>query len=116
MPPSTRREFIEATLGAASAVAATGAAAGCGTPTGRRPNLLYVFPDQMRGQALGFMEEDPVVRDHILDRADGEGGATKIAAGHSLVAWARVVRGAAPAPLDWPQRLREALLAGATGD
>ena len=25
------------------------------------------------------MEEDPAVREHVLDRADGEGGATKIA-------------------------------------
>ena len=31
------------------------------------PNLLFVFPDQWRGQALGFLGEDPVVTPH-LDR------------------------------------------------
>jgi len=31
------------------------------------PNLVFVFPDQMRGQALGFMGEDPVITPH-LDR------------------------------------------------
>jgi len=31
------------------------------------PNLLFVFPDQMRGQALGFMNEDPVLTPN-LDR------------------------------------------------
>jgi len=33
----------------------------------RRPNLVFVFPDQMRGQALGFLKEDPVLTPH-LDR------------------------------------------------
>jgi len=26
-----------------------------------RPNLVFVFPDQMRGQAMGFMGEEPVI-------------------------------------------------------
>ena len=30
-----------------------------------RPNLLIVFPDQMRGQALGFLDEDPVLTPHL---------------------------------------------------
>ena len=33
----------------------------------KHPNLVVVFPDQMRGQALGFLNEDPVVTPH-LDR------------------------------------------------
>lgn len=33
----------------------------------KHPNLVIVFPDQMRGQALGFLKEDPVVTPH-LDR------------------------------------------------
>jgi len=33
----------------------------------RPPNLIIVFPDQMRGQALGFLNEDPVVTPN-LDR------------------------------------------------
>ena len=35
------------------------------------PNLLLVFPDQMRGQALGFLGEDPVRTPH-LDRLAAE--------------------------------------------
>ncbi len=27
----------------------------------KRPNLVFVYPDQMRGQALGFLHEDPVL-------------------------------------------------------
>ena len=27
----------------------------------RRPNLVFVFPDQMRGSAMGFLGEEPVV-------------------------------------------------------
>ena len=36
------------------------------------PNLVIVLPDQMRGQALGFMNEDPVVTPN-LDRLASEG-------------------------------------------
>lgn len=32
-----------------------------------RPNLVFVFPDQMRGQALGFLKDDPVITP-VLDR------------------------------------------------
>ncbi len=35
------------------------------------PNLLFVFPDQMRGQAMGFMNADPVITPH-LDRFAAE--------------------------------------------
>ena len=41
-------------------------------PASAPPNLLIVIPDQMRGQALGFMNEDPVVTPH-LDRLAEEG-------------------------------------------
>ena len=37
----------------------------------RPPNLLIVFPDQMRGQAMGFLGEDPVVTPN-LDRFASE--------------------------------------------
>jgi arylsulfatase A-like enzyme len=33
----------------------------------RSPNLLFVFPDQMRGMAMGFLREDPVITP-VLDR------------------------------------------------
>lgn len=39
--------------------------------SGKKPNLVFVFPDQWRGQALGFMGEDPVVTPH-LDRFSEE--------------------------------------------
>lgn len=35
------------------------------------PNLVIVFPDQMRGQAMGFLNEDPVVTPY-LDRFAAE--------------------------------------------
>jgi len=35
------------------------------------PNLLFVFPDQMRGSALGFLGEEPVLTPH-LDQFAGE--------------------------------------------
>ena len=36
------------------------------------PNLVFVFADQMRGQALGFLGEDPVLTPH-LDRFASQG-------------------------------------------
>ncbi|MBT3749680.1 MAG: sulfatase-like hydrolase/transferase, partial [Bacteroidetes bacterium] len=36
------------------------------------PNLLFVFPDQMRASTLGFMEKEPVMTPH-LDRFASEG-------------------------------------------
>jgi len=38
----------------------------------RCPNLVLVYPDQMRGQAMGFLGEEPVVTPH-LDRFATEG-------------------------------------------
>jgi len=37
------------------------------TKSQRQPNIVIVYPDQMRGQAMGFLNEDPVVTPH-LDR------------------------------------------------
>ena len=37
----------------------------------KQPNLLFVFPDQMRGQAMGFLGEEPV-RTPYLDRFASE--------------------------------------------
>ncbi len=41
-------------------------------PQAKRPNLLFVFPDQMRRHAMAFMGEDPVITPN-LDRLAGEG-------------------------------------------
>ncbi len=77
MADTTRRQFIKSSLAASLAAGSTLAlsGSGCRSPgggkQGRRPNLLIVFPDQMRGQALGFLKEDPVVTPR-LDRFAAE--------------------------------------------
>jgi arylsulfatase A-like enzyme len=52
-PAFTRRSLLAGALGALTSRAAPASQAS-------RPNLVYVFPDQWRAQALGFMKEDPV--------------------------------------------------------
>jgi arylsulfatase A-like enzyme len=46
------------------ACSTSSASSGQPTPT-RRPNLLIVYPDQWRGQALGCLGEDPVVTPNL---------------------------------------------------
>ena len=61
MTPPTRREFLQASVAAAVTGTLLPGLSGCtqGAPlTPHRPNLLFVFPDQMRGQAMGFVGED----------------------------------------------------------
>ena len=64
-----RRDFMKTTV----ALSILGPMAGSHSAEEKRdtkrkhPNLVVVFPDQMRGQALGFLNEDPVVTPH-LDR------------------------------------------------
>jgi arylsulfatase A-like enzyme len=65
-----RREFLKATGGAAVAVSLAPERA-FGKPPARPPNLVYVFTDQHRVQAMGFMGEDPVVTPN-LDRFAAE--------------------------------------------
>ncbi|MBI5834196.1 MAG: sulfatase [Armatimonadetes bacterium] len=48
-----RRQFLAATAAAPLALRAAAQPA-------RRPNLLFVFPDQFRGSALGFLGREPV--------------------------------------------------------
>jgi len=40
--------------------------------TQKKPNLLFIFPDQFRPQALGFMNEDPVITPN-LDKLASQG-------------------------------------------
>ena len=65
----TRRDFVKTALAAGSTAALAGW--GCTGPGQGRlaepPNLLFVFPDQMRGQAMGFVGEEPVITPN-LDR------------------------------------------------
>jgi arylsulfatase A-like enzyme len=71
---TTRRDFIKTSMVAAAGGGLLENLAGCGggLDSTRHPNLLFVFPDQMRGQALGFMGEDPVITPN-LDRFATEG-------------------------------------------
>jgi arylsulfatase A-like enzyme len=63
MTHTTRREFLKTSLAATVTGALLPELSGCGSPSlGRaQPNLLFVFPDQMRAQAMGFMGEDPAI-------------------------------------------------------
>jgi len=70
----TRRDFVRrSALGAASAGMGTLAMSELSNEAHAqsRTNLVIVFPDQMRGQALGFLGEDPVITPH-LDRFASE--------------------------------------------
>jgi arylsulfatase A-like enzyme len=69
---SRRRQWLKqaALLAAAPLLPRARASARIPTPdaqTATPPNLLFVFPDQMRRHAMGFTGEDPVVTPH-LDR------------------------------------------------
>ncbi len=70
----SRREFLRTSATAAAAGAFLPYLTGCskGSSPHRPPNLLYVFPDQMRAQALGSMGEDPAITPN-LDRFADEG-------------------------------------------
>ncbi len=72
MSRTTRRQFMRKAAAAGSAMALAGRAGLAGTaPPAKRPNLVFVMADQMRGQALGFLKEDPVLTPN-LDRFAGE--------------------------------------------
>ena len=59
-----RRAFLKSAGAAALAVGASGTfAAAAKSPA--HPNLVIVFPDQMRGQAIGAAGEDPVVTPNL---------------------------------------------------
>jgi arylsulfatase A-like enzyme len=66
MSTITRREFLSQSAVACGTLAATGVL-GDTAPARRSPNLLFVFPDQMRGSAMGFLHEEPVITP-VLDR------------------------------------------------
>jgi arylsulfatase A-like enzyme len=83
MANPTRRDFVRRSISAAAGLATSGGAVSglalsglgsCtpGDPDPRYPNLLFVFPDQMRAQALGFMGEDPAITPN-LDAFAAEG-------------------------------------------
>ena len=74
MKRMSRREFIKIALAASAGVMPLGGKSAVGEADSQteRPNLLFVFPDQMRRQAMGFMQQDPVITPN-LDRLAREG-------------------------------------------
>jgi arylsulfatase A-like enzyme len=70
---TNRRDFLKTTAAAAvglSSVAAKALAQSAGRAS-KKPNLLFVFGDQWRRQAMGFMNQDPVLTP-VFDRFAGE--------------------------------------------
>ena len=60
----TRRQFLRGVGGGLVTMSLTGNLL-ARQSSAKPPNLLFVFPDQMRGQALGFMNEDPVITPNL---------------------------------------------------
>jgi arylsulfatase A-like enzyme len=67
----TRRQFVKAAAAAMPAVYLSGQALGEQTAA-RRPNIVFVFADQMRNSAMGCMGNAQVKTPH-LDKLAGEG-------------------------------------------
>ncbi|MHC4518654.1 MAG: sulfatase family protein [Planctomycetota bacterium] len=61
-----RRHFLKAAAGGLVSACFAGGRESPGASR-KPPNLVLVFPDQMRGQAMGFLNEDPVLTPN-LDR------------------------------------------------
>ncbi|MBI4977978.1 MAG: sulfatase [Spirochaetes bacterium] len=60
---TTRRDFLRQVFTVGAAVAAGGISSMAANK--KQPNLLYVFPDEYRRQAIGFMNEDPVLTPNL---------------------------------------------------
>ena len=58
-----RRDFLK-TIGLGAAALAV-PNLNCFAESNRKPNLLFVLPDQFRKQALGFMNQDPVITPNL---------------------------------------------------
>ena len=56
----SRRRFLKKTS-AAIALSAAFPVSKANAESGKRPNLVFMFPDQFRRQAIGFMGADPVI-------------------------------------------------------
>ena len=69
----SRREFLKKTAIAPAAIACSTAISGAmsNAKGDKLPNLVFMFPDQFRRQAIGFMAQDPVITPR-LDRFASE--------------------------------------------
>ena len=63
----SRRKFLKTAVAGGSVMAIGGFSKIACRKDSTRPNLIIVYPDQMRGQAMGFLNEDPVITPN-LDR------------------------------------------------
>ncbi|HUU29894.1 MAG TPA: sulfatase [archaeon] len=67
----SRKNFMKSAAAASAALALAPSAGLTARPVGREegkhPNLVFVFPDEFRRQAIGFMNQDPVITPN-LDR------------------------------------------------
>lgn len=63
----SRREFLRRTSAFSAAAALSGAGClGVGkSKASKLPNLVFMFPDQFRRQAIGYMNEDPVITPYL---------------------------------------------------
>jgi len=66
MKQLSRREFLKTvTISSAALAARPGDVLKNISGRSKTPNLVYVFPDQFRAQAMGFMNQDPVITPNI---------------------------------------------------
>lgn len=70
--PIGRRQFLSATVLGAAVWSCGRSSDAPQTPSPKRPNILFLFPDQMRGMAMGCMG-DPDVKTPNLDKLAAEG-------------------------------------------
>lgn len=67
MKSISRRTFIKkaSTAGSVIGLSSISSLIKNGCCSRRSPNLVFIFPDQMRGQAMGFFNEEPVITPHL---------------------------------------------------
>jgi arylsulfatase A-like enzyme len=71
MDEATSQEWLGTAMATSGGLLPASGRAAARRTTPSRPNLLFVFPDQMRGSAMGFLGEEPVLTP-TLDRLAGE--------------------------------------------
>ncbi|HOV74414.1 MAG TPA: sulfatase-like hydrolase/transferase [Candidatus Hydrogenedentes bacterium] len=72
MSQVSRRDFVKTAAAGLALGGCSTTGAGADRETHRPPNLVFVFPDEFRRQAIGCMGEDPVITPN-LDRFASEG-------------------------------------------
>ena len=69
---TTRRKFCKNSIIAGAGLSIVGCTTTSKTPKSKKaPNLLFIYPDEMRGSAMGFLNEEPV-KTPVLDKLASE--------------------------------------------